>query len=722
MDKDFTANEISRREFISKTALYTGGLIIAFHIPKIFRPEGAQAAEAITYPPNAFLRIAPDNSITLTINRLEMGQGVNTAFSQLIAEELGCELEQITAVASSADAVYNAPGMPFIITGGSMSVRTSYDQYRRIGAGMREMLVSAAAKHWQVKPEALRVERGYVIRSANEKMSFGELAEAASKLPFPTAPQLKAKKDHHIIGKSVQRLDASAKSTGKAIFGMDVRLPGMLYAMITKPPLEGAKLISIDEAAAKKIPGVVDVVRFADRAAVLAKNTHAAHMGQAALNPKWDNGANSTASTDALMKKFKEQSLQNGVLAETRGKVDDEMQKSAHQMTLDYEFPFLAHAPMEPMNTTIDFDGKTAKLYGGMQMPTNDTAAAAKIFGITPDKVEIHVTYAGGSFGRRGSKNSDYVVEACELAKVVKKPIKIVYAREDDMRGGYYRPLTFHRVRLGTDASNSLKAWDHFIVGQSIMKGSPFESFGIKNGIDDAVVEGVRETKYALENFRVQQTLGETPVTSLWWRSVGNTHTAYVMETVIDEICVMGGHDPLEYRKKMLAKSPKHLAVLELLKKETGWGTKKPPPGRAWGLAIHESFQSVVGQVAEVSMVDGFPKVHRVWAAAHVGVVVNPVGVAQQIEGGIVFGLSAILHQEIELKEGQIVQGNYDQYPVIRMNDTPHVSVRLVDTDEPPTGIGEPGVPPIGPAVANAVYRLTKKRVRVLPFTKGLKA
>jgi isoquinoline 1-oxidoreductase beta subunit len=421
------------------------------------------------------------------------------------------------------------------------------------------------------------------------------------------------------------------------------------------------------------------------------------------------------------MKHFKELAKHKGSLAESRGSVDEHMPNSVHQMTLEYEFPFLAHAPMEPMNTTVRYDGTSADIYGGMQMPTQDLAAAAKILELAPEKIKLHVTYAGGSFGRRASKVSDYMVEACQLAKLVKKPIKVVYAREDDMRGGYYRPMTYHRVQLGTDAKKQLVAWDHFIVGQSIMKGTMMESSMVKSGIDHTVVEGVRGTSYPIENFRVQETLGDTPLTTLWWRSVGNTHTAYVMETAIDELAVTGGHDPLEYRRGLLKNSKKHMAVLDLLKKETGWGTKKPPHGRAWGLAIHESFQSVVGQIAEVSMVDGFPKVHHVWAAAHVGKVVNPEGVATQIEGGVVFGLSAILHQEIEFTGGQIVQGNYDQYPVIRMNDAPQVTVYLVDSNEPPTGIGEPGVPPIGPAVANAVFRLTQKRVRVLPFTKGLK-
>jgi isoquinoline 1-oxidoreductase beta subunit len=713
---------ITRRSFIAKTATYTGGLVIAFHIPKFMRSEAFAAGSPIKvdYPPNAFIRIAPDNSITLTINRLEMGQGVNTAFAQLLAEELGCDWEKIECVQSNADQVYNTPGMPFIITGGSMSVRTSWEQYRTIGAGMREMLKAAAAKRWNVAVGEIKVENGFLIHG-DEKLSFGDVAEDAAKIPFPKEPQLKKPKDYKVIGKSLKRVDADGKSTGKAIFGQDVRIPGMLYAMIAKPPFEGSKLVSIDESAAKKVSGVVDVVKFADRAAVLATNTHAAHMGQQALNAQWDSGANNNASTAEFMKRFKAAANQPGVLAEQRGSPDESMARAEKHLTLEYEFPFLAHAPMEPLNTTINYDGNSVEMWAGFQMPQMDVKTASDILGVPMDKVKINVTYAGGSFGRRASKASDYTREACQLAKVVKKPIKVVYSREDDMRGGYYRPMTYHQVKLGLDKKGQLAAWDHFIVGQSIMKGTFMEAMMLKGGVDDTVVEGVKGTKYEIPAFKLQQTLADTPVTTLWWRSVGSTHTAYVMETAIDELAVAGGHDPLEYRLKLLKKSSKHVAVLHLLKKQTGWGHKKPPEGRAWGLAIHESFQSVVGMVVEVSMENNVPRVHEVWASAHVGQVVNPDGVATQIEGGVVFGLSAIMNLEIEIKDGKVVQGNFDQYPVLRMQDSPRVHVELVKTDEHPTGIGEPGVPPVGPALANAVFRLTGKRVRVLPFSKGLK-
>jgi isoquinoline 1-oxidoreductase beta subunit len=488
MNTEKPAGGLSRRDFISRAAIYTGGLVVAFHVPKFLRESmAAPGAAKIAYPPNAFLYIAPDDTITLTINRLEMGQGVNSAFAQLIAEELGCDYQKIHAVASNADTVYNTPGMPFIITGGSMSVRTSFDQYRKIGAGMREMLISAAAKRWNVPASSLHVEAGNVIHAEKGKLTFGELANEASQFPFPENPTLKAPKDFKIIGKAMKRVDADAKSTGKAIFGIDVRLPGMLYAMVAKPPFEGSKLISIDEAAARKVPGVVDVVKFADRAAVVAKNTHAAHLGQKALNAKWDSGTNSTASTDAFMKDFIAIADKGGTVVENRGAVDKNMTASAHKMTLEYQFPFLSHAQMEPLNVTIDFNGDTAELYSGFQMPTGDVAIASKIFGIAPEKVKIHVTYAGGSFGRRGSKDGDYTVEACELAKVLKKPVKIMHTREDDMRGGYYRPMHYHRIELGTDAKKNLLAWNHYVVGQSIFKNTFMAGRMIKDGVDETL-------------------------------------------------------------------------------------------------------------------------------------------------------------------------------------------------------------------------------------------
>lgn len=717
-----TKKTISRRAFLETTAIVTGGLIVSYYIPspmmnKVF---AAPPPNAPLPAPNAFIQIAPDNSITIVINKLEMGQGVNTSMAQLIAEELECDWKKIRSVSAGVNPAYNHTMFGTQMAGGSTALISSWDQHRKIGASMREMLKTAAAQRWGIPVNQVKAENGFII-SKKGKLSYGELAEDAGKLPLPENPPLKNSRDFRVIGTSVARVDAGDKSNGKAIFGIDVRLPGLLYATVAKPPLAGAKIKSLDEKAARKVAGVTDVVKFADKVAVLAKNTHAALKGREALQVKWENKTNGAFSSEGLMNDFKAQGKTKGAIAKDTGQVDEAFAKAKTKVTAEFEFPFLAHAAMEPMNCTIHYDGKKAEIWSGHQMPTIDRDVAAKVLGLKPDDVKVNTVYAGGSFGRRASKLSDYVIEAAELAKVVKKPLKVTWSREDDMRGGFYRPMTYHRVSFALDDKKHLLAWDHKIVGQTVIGGSMFESMMVKNGLESTITEGVADTHYAFPQFRCDQTRSQSPVSTLWWRSVGHTHTAYVMETMIDELAVASDQDPLKLRKQLLAKSPRHMAVLNLLEKETGWGKKKAPKGRAWGLAIHESFNSVVGQVAEVSMVDGFPKVHKIWAAVDCGLVVNPEGAKTQVEGAIVYGLSAALFQEIQVKDGQVVQGNYNDYPVMRMQDMPQVKVAFVKGAGSPTGLGEPGLPPAAPAVANAIFRLTNKRLRQLPFTKELK-
>lgn len=716
-------SQLSRRSFLRNSSAALTGLLVAFHMPSPIQRVLAAETTSEAFPPNAFIRISPDNTITVVINRLEMGQGVHTSMSQLIAEELECDWKKIRAESSDADKIYNDIAFGMIMTGGSTSVKNSWIQYRTLGAGMREMLLETAAKRWKVPVSELKAQNGEILHARKGKLTYGELAEEANTLPFPKAPKLKEKKDFKVIGKSQKRIDASDKSNGKAVFGLDVRLPNMAYAAIARPHILGSRLISFNEKAARAIPGVLDVVKFGgNKIGVVAKNTHLALKAKEALEAKWDAGKYARTSTEGLLKEFKELAAKTGPVAKDQGNVDEALKSSVKKIEHEYEFPFLAHAAMEPLNCTIDYDGKKADLYGGFQMVSFDNAAAMKIFNLPAEKVQLHVTYAGGSFGRKGSKNSDWVIDACELGREIKRPLKVVWSREDDTHGGQYRPLVLHKVALGLNDKNELLGWDHHIVGQSITKGTALEGFMIKNGIEAVLVEGVSDTQYDLKNFRVQQTLAETPLTTLWWRSVGHTHTAFVMETLIDELAHLQKKDPLELRLSLLKNSPRHVAVLELLKKKTNWGKAKPPKGRAWGLAIHDSFNSVVGHVAEVSIEDNFPKVHKVWSAVHCGQVVNPEGAATQVEGAIVFGLSAAFYQQIELKEGSIQQANFDSYDVLRMENMPEVSVSFVESAEPPTGLGEPGLPPIAPAVANAVFQLTNKRLTKLPFTRELKA
>lgn len=710
-------SELSRREFLGRSILGAGGLLVSFYLPlrvgKAFAEAAGPGPAKGALPANAFIQIAPDNSVTIVINKLEMGQGVNTSMAQLIAEELEADWSKVRSVSCPVDPVYNHTAMPFIMTGGSTALISSWDQYRRLGAGMREMLKNAAADRWKVPASSIKAENGFLHHASKGKLSFGDVAEAAAKLPFPQSPALKKPGTYKLIGKSMPRVDAAAKSNGSAEFGIDVRLPGMLYAVVARPPIPGAKLGQINERAAKKIPNVVDVVRFADRVAVLAKNTHAAKKGRDALAAEWKIAPELQVSSLKLMQELKSKAA-GGIQADSRGDADSGLKNAKKVIELEYEFPFLAHAPMEPMNCTIDYNGNQAELWAGFQMPTGDLAAVSAELGLPPEKVTLHTTYAGGSFGRRACKNSDYPVEAAQLAKVVKKPLKIVWTREDDMHGGYYRPMNYHRVKIGLDAKNQLQAWHHEIAGHTVMGGSVMEAM-IKNGLEATVTEGVSETRYDLPNFKVLQARVGTPVTTLWWRSVGHTHTAFAMETAIDEIAAASRTDALALRKKLLAKSPRHLTVLSLLEKETGWGKRKAPEGRAWGLAVHESFDTVVGHVAEVSLEDGKPRVHRVWSAVHCGQVVNPEGAKTQVEGAIAFGLSA-LHQEIRFEGGFPQQQNFQDYPILRINEMPQVTVAFASSVEKPTGLGEPGVPPILPAVANALFKLTGQRLRQLPF------
>ncbi len=714
--------ESSRRELIKTTTLALGGLVVGFYVPeKGSSPAWAQGAVPKAPPaPNAFIRIASDESITIFINKLEMGQGVNTSMAQLIAEELECDWQKIQSVSAPVDPVYNHTMMGIQMTGGSTSLASSWEQHRLLGANMREMLRQAAAEVWKVPLDSCQAQKGTIVHTQKGQLTYGQLAEAASRMPLPTRESitLKAAAAYQVIGQSKARVDAADKVNGKAIFGLDVKLPGMLHAIVLHPPFAGAHIKSVDDKKAKATAGVIDVVRMKDRVAVLAKNTFAAIKGRDALAVTWDKKG-TDASSSSFLAAFQKAAKGDAPIAETRGLGEKPLLKAKRTIEAEYVLPFLAHAAMEPLNVTINFDGKTCEMWSGHQMPGIDTMRAAQILGIDPSAVTAHTTYVGGSFGRRASKDCDYVAVAAELAKLVKKPLKVTWTREDDMRGGYYRPMALHRVRVGLKDKNLL-AWDHRVVCQSIMKGTPFEAMMIKGGIEEAAVEGIAHTPYAFENFRCTQNLVDTPMTTLWWRSVGNTHTAYVMETMIDELAHAFEQDPFVLRRQLLAASPRHLAVLDLLEERSGWKTRDKSGPHAFGVALHQSFGSVVGHVVMVSIVDKMPRVHKVWSAVHCGQVVNPEQAKTQVEGSIVFGLSAALYQEIAVEKGRVQTGNFDTYPVMRIDEMPVVDVAFVASTDAPSGLGEPAVPPIAPAVANAYFALSKKRLRTLPFSKSI--
>lgn len=741
---------LSRRGFLQGS----GGLVVGVFLGGVAgcsskdaapapAPTPAPAAAPPPIEPTAFIRIGTDNQVTVISKHLEMGQGTFTGLATLAAEELDADWSQVTVEAAPADnSKYANTLMGVQVTGGSTAMANSHDQMRRAGAAIRSMLIGAAAAEWQVPAGEITMSKGVVSHAASGKTAtFGQLAEAAAKqpVPSPTAVKLKDPKDFVLIGTlGTPRKDSKAKTDGTAMFTQDVKLDGQLVAVVAHAPSFGATLKKVDDSKAKAIAGVTAVIPFESyngifRAgvAVLAKNTWVAKQGRDALVLEWDESKAFQLSSADILKEFKELAAKPGAVAIKRGDVAAALKEPAKQVVAEYEFPYLAHAPMEPLNCIVTISDSGCDIVNGEQMHTPDQGSVAALLGIKPEQVRIKQMYAGGSFGRRASSKSDYVLEAAQIAKAaatqgVKAPIKMVWTREDDMRGGYYRPAMFHSVRAGLDASGKLTGWQQRTVGQSIAKGTPFEAFMVKDGVDGTSVEGSADTRYDIPNLQVELHTIEYSMPVLWWRSVGHTHTAYVMETMIDELAQTAGQDPVAFRRSLLEKHPRHLGVLNLVAEKSGWGTPLPAVAgkkRGRGIAVHESFNTYVAEVAEVSIdADGTLTVDRVVCAVDCGLAINPDVIKAQMEGGIGFGLAAILHSEITFEKGRPVQGNFDSYPPLRLTEMPKIDVHLVASAEPPTGVGEPGTPPIGPAVANAVAAATGKRIRKLPFGDQLSA
>jgi len=711
-----TLKRPSRRHFLKSAAAVTGGLVIGFWLPERGGRAFAQGAPKPVHP-NAFLRIGKDGTVTVVVKHLEFGQGVTTSLPMLLAEELECDWTKVRAELAPAGPEFANLAFGMQGTGGSSSVSNSWEQFRTVGAQARTMLVAAAAAQWKAKPADCRAEKGFVIGPGGRKASFGQLAEAASKQPVPEKVTLKPRKDFRLIGKPTRRIDSQERVDAKTVFGMDLKRPNLHVALVQHPPVFGARVAGLGAEKVKGVPGVTHVVETSNGVAVVAKTFWAAKKGRDALEVQWDIPAASKVSSEGLMAQYRELAKQPGPQAK-KAADPAALKAAAKTVSAEYEFPFLAHAPMEPLNCTVEFRGAEAEIWAGSQFQTVDQAAAAKVLGLAPEKVRLNTMAAGGGFGRRANPVADYIVEACEIAKEIKVPVKVVWTREDDIRGGYYRPAYLHRVEAGLDAKGAVVGWKHAIVGQSIVTGTPFEGFLVKNGIDDTSVEGVADTPYDLANLDVTLHTTRSAIPVLWWRSVGHSHTAFVMETMIDELAAAAGQDPVAFRKGLLAKHPRHVATLELAASKAGWGTALPR-GRARGIAVHESFGSVCAQVAEVSLEGGAVKVHRVVAAIDCGLVVNPMTVEAQVQSAIAYGLSAALHSEITFKDGQVQQSNFHNYGVLRINEAPRIEVHLVPSAmDKPTGVGEPGTPPVAPAVANAVAALTGKRPRALPLGK----
>ncbi len=722
--KNMTAQNPLRRKFLKDSTALMGGLVIGFYLPmkggRAYAadapPKPAQPAKQI-FPPNAFIRIAADDSITIVVNKSEMGQGVYTSLPMLIAEELEADWSRISVESAPVAAVYNHTAFGMQMTGGSSSIPSSWEQLRRVGASGRIMLIRAAAQQWGVPENECHAENSQVIHAGSgKKLSYGKLADAAAKLPLPDNVTLKLPKDFKIIGKATKRLDTPAKINGSAQFGLDVYLPDMLTVLIARSPVFGGRVKRFDATEARKVAGVQGVYQVPTGIAVAASGFWPAKTARDLLEIEWDEGPGAALSTAKMRAEFLALAKQPGAVARKDGDTVQGFKKAHKSVSAEYEIPYLAHAAMEPLNVVVDLKPDHCSIWTGTQMQTMDAMMAAKTAGLKPEQVEIHTTFLGGGFGRRANPRSDFVIEAVQVAMAVAQPVKVVWTREDDMRGGNYRPMWADHIEAGIAKDGKPLAWKHTLVGQSIIADTAFASFLIQNGVDVTSVEGAATLPYVIPNVQVELHSPKNEVPVQWWRSVGHSHTAFVVETMIDELAHLAGKDPVAYRLGILPADSRYRGVLQLAADKAGWGKEKLAAGHANGVAVHKSFDSYVAEIAEVSLENGKVRVHRVVAAVDCGMVINPDGVRQQIEGGIVYGLSAALHGAITLEKGRVVQSNFHDYVPLRFSEMPQVEVHILASAEAPTGIGEPGTPPIAPAVANALFKLSGKRLRRMPF------
>ncbi len=718
---------LSRRSMLQGMA----GLVIAFHLPReasaqsgaasVFRPDG----KAAVFAPNAFIRVGADNTVTILSKHIEFGQGPFTGLATIVAEELDADWSQMRAEHAPADAkLYNNIAFgPVQGTGGSTAIANSYDQLRMAGATARAMLVQAASASWKVPASEIIAERGVLRHMATKReATFGQMATAAAKLPAPDNVKLKDPTNFKLIGRegAVHKLDVPSKVNGTAQFTIDIHEPDMLTVVVAHPDSFGATVARVDDAEARKVQGVVDVKVLPSGVAVYANGMWPALKARNLLKITWDDSKAEKRSTQQLLDEYRALSRKPGAVAGKHGDAEAALSKAGKVIEVEYVFPYLAHAPMEPLDGYIRYDDQGAFVRLGSQIQTLDQATIARVLGLKPDQVRLETLLAGGSFGRRAQPASQFAAELAMAAKAVgpNRPVKLVWTREDDLRGGFYRPLFVHRLR-GAVQDGKIIAWSNTVVGQSFLKGSPFEGL-IKDGIDGTSVEGAREIPYEVANFQCDLHTTDVGVPTLWWRSVGHTHTGYAVECFVDELLQAADKDPVAGRLELMTKHPRAANVLRAVAELAKWSGPGPVNGRARGVAVVESFNTFVAQIAEVS--DGGndgPRVHKVWCAVDCGLAVNPDVIRAQIEGGIGYGLGHVLFAEVTLDQGRPVQTNFDTYRSLRINEMPQVEVAIVPSTEKPTGVGEPGVPPIGPAVANAMARLGLGRPRQLPFAKG---
>jgi isoquinoline 1-oxidoreductase beta subunit len=715
---------VSRRTFLRVSAAAAGGLLVSLYLdwPAIAQ----QPPKPQVYPPDAFVHVRPDGKIVIQVNRLEFGQGVQTALPMLLADEMDADWSQVVAELAPAADVYRDPLLGLQIVGGSGSIAHSFEQYRQLGARTRAMLVAAAAAQWKIGPGQCRTEASVVYGPNRQAAKYAELAAAAARLPVPENVPLKKESNLRLAGKKVRRLDSHAKCDGSQKYGLDVDLPGMKVALVAHPPVFGAKVKRFDASAARGIPGVLDVFEIplvrGTGVAVVADRFWAAKQGRDRLHPDWDTASLERADTAQLFEKYRELAGTPGKVAASRGdaNVIDTI-PAANRIVAEYEFPFLAHTPMEPLNTTIRFDGDRAEVWAGSQLQTVDQSAVAETLGLKPEQVTFHTEMTGGGFGRRAVPDSHVQREAAMIAKRLRgTPVKLIWTREDDVQGGYYRPMHVHRVEVGIGADGKPVAWRHVIVGQSIIAGTFFESMGIKDGVDSTAVEGAADTQYTVPHFHVSVHHPVINVPVLWFRSVGHSHNAFVMETLIDELATRANADPFAYRQSLLSPdAKKRKACLALLQEKTASWRARVPRDHAVGIACHESFETGVACAVEVSIEDSRPRIHRATIAVDPGFAVNPLTIESQMQGGVSFGITQLVPRgAITIKDGRVEQRNWDGYTPPYIKDVPvTVDVHIVPSNEKPSGCGEPPVPVISPAIVNALSRLTGKRYRRLPLT-----
>ena len=718
---------LSRRSMLKGAA----GLVIGLHLPldaakaqsgaaQVFTPDTGAAA----FAPNAFVRIGTDDTVTILSKHIEFGQGPFTGLATLVAEELDADWSKVRAEhAPSNPDLYKNLAFGVQGTGGSSAIANSYEQMRKAGATARAMLVEAAAQAWRVPAGEITVERG-VLRHARSgrRGRFGQFAQAAAQLPVPDNVPLKDPARFRLIGRegAVRKLDSASKANGTAQFTIDIREPNMLTVVVARPSRFGGKVVSFEAGDALAVRGVVDVKEIPSGVAVYAEGMWPALKGRAKLRVTWDEASAEKRSSDQIIEEYRDLSRKPGTVAGRHGDAEAALAREERVIEAEYVFPYLAHAPMEPLDGFLRWDGERALARLGSQLQTGDHQTIAGVLGLKPDKVQVETMLAGGSFGRRAQTTMHLAAELAHAAKAIGPgdPVKLVWTREDDIRGGYYRPLFVHRMR-GAVRDGKIVAWANTAVGQSFLKGSMFEAM-IKDGIDPVMVEGARELPYDIPDFRCDVHTAEVGVPTLWWRSVGHTHTAYAVECFVDELLQAAGQDPVAGRLAMMGKAARHAGVLRAVADLARWSGPGPFNDRARGVAVVESFGSFVAQIAEISAGPEGPRVHRVWCAVDCGVAVNPDVIRAQMEGGIGYGLGHALFAEVSLDEGRPVQANFDTYRSLRIHEMPQVDVTIVRSKEKPTGVGEPGVPPIAPAVANAMARLGLPRPRRLPVQRGL--